>query len=86
MVMLRPKGKASKIAEQVMKKKGVKVPSSKSDPGKMKLQTPYLQHQEFMKHKKKEKKEIVMTKDHKEKAKSEMHEKGMMKKPMKGRC
>lgn len=44
MVMLRPKGKATKIAEQVMKKRGVKVRPAQSDPGKLKLQTPYLQH------------------------------------------
>lgn len=43
MVMLRPKGKAQKIAKQVMKNKGVKV----EDSSKMKKTTltgPYLQH------------------------------------------
>ena len=41
--MLRPKGKAQKIAKQVMKDKGVKV----VDPKKMEKTTmtgPYLQH------------------------------------------
>lgn len=43
MVMLRPKNKATKIAKQVMKNKGVKVPT----PVKMEKTTltgPYLQH------------------------------------------
>lgn len=43
MVMLRPSGKAEKIAKQVMKNKGVKIPPAKSMQ-KTKLQTPYLQH------------------------------------------
>lgn len=43
MVMLRPSGKAQKIAEKVMKGKGIKVPKAKSD-AKKQLQTPYLQH------------------------------------------
>lgn len=43
MVMLRPSGKAEKIAKKVMKQKGVAVRPAKSmkkDP----LRTPYLQH------------------------------------------
>jgi hypothetical protein len=43
MVMLRPGGKPKKIAEQVLKRKGVALPKKK----KMKkdvLQGPYLQH------------------------------------------
>lgn len=43
MVMLRPKGKPLKIATNVMKQQGVKVPPQKSLPDKQ-LQTPYLQH------------------------------------------
>jgi hypothetical protein len=43
MVMLRPAGKAEKIAKMVMKNKGVKVPDSKAYQKKP-LQTPYLQH------------------------------------------
>lgn len=43
MVMLRPKGKATKIAEKVMKQQGIKIPKGKSQPEKQ-LQTPYLQH------------------------------------------
>ncbi len=43
MVMLRPKGKPQKIAEQVMKKKGVKVPPA-SSMQKVPLTNPYLQH------------------------------------------
>jgi len=43
MVMLRPSGKAEKIAKKVMKGKGVKVPNAKAYE-KVKLQTPYLQH------------------------------------------
>ena len=43
MVMIRPKGKASKIAQQVLKNKGVKVVTGdkmqKTKPG-----TPFLQH------------------------------------------
>lgn len=50
MVMLRPSDKAQKIAEKVLKQKGIKVPKSKAYE-KTKLQTPYLQHQEFMKKK-----------------------------------
>jgi len=42
MVMLRPPGKATKIAKQVMKQKGVKIREPKSE--KKPLQTPYLQH------------------------------------------
>lgn len=43
MVMLRPAGKASKIAESVMKNKGIKV-RKPSAMDKTKLQGPYLQH------------------------------------------
>ena len=43
MVMLRPKGKAEKIASQVMKGKGVKVPNPQAYE-KIKLTGPYLQH------------------------------------------
>lgn len=43
MVMLRPSDKAQKIAEKVLKQKGIKVPKSKAYE-KTKLQTPYLQH------------------------------------------
>jgi len=43
MVMLRPSGKAEKIAKKVMKQKGVKVPNA-SAYQKTKLQTSYLQH------------------------------------------
>lgn len=43
MVMLRPPGKAAKIATQVMKQKGIKVPPAKSNET-VKIQTPYLQH------------------------------------------
>jgi hypothetical protein len=43
MVMMRPKGKPLKIATQVLKNKGVKVP--KPDVvDKTKLTGPYLQH------------------------------------------
>lgn len=43
MVMIRPKGKATKIAEQVLKGKGIKVVSGdKMEKGKP--TTPYLQH------------------------------------------
>lgn len=41
--MLRPSGKAQKIAEKVMKGKGIKVRNPKANETK-KLQTPYLQH------------------------------------------
>lgn len=43
MVMIRPKGKPTKVAEKIMKGKGVKVVT----PGHMdktKLSGPYLQH------------------------------------------
>jgi hypothetical protein len=43
MVMLRPPGKAEKIAKNVMKGKGVKVPKANSNE-KTKPTTPYLQH------------------------------------------
>lgn len=43
MVMLKPPGKASKIAKQVMKNKGVKQPKPMQSQQKP-LETPYLQH------------------------------------------
>ena len=43
MVMLRPPGKARKIAERVMKDKGVKVPAS-DRMEKVRVNGPYLQH------------------------------------------
>lgn len=43
MVMLRPGGKPQKIAEAVMKKKGVKLPPPKKMEKKP-LHYPYLQH------------------------------------------
>ena len=43
MVMLRPKGKAQKVAKQVMKNKGVKVEESQKME-KTTLTGPYLQH------------------------------------------
>jgi len=43
MVMIRPKGKASKIAQNVMKGKGVKVIAG-DKMEKTKLKGPYLQH------------------------------------------
>ncbi len=43
MVMLRPPGKAEKIAKKVLKEKGIKVPKA-SAYEKTKLTTPYLQH------------------------------------------
>ncbi len=42
-VMLRPSGKAQKIANKVMKSKGVKVKKPKSETG-VKLSGPYLLH------------------------------------------
>lgn len=44
MVMIRKDGKATKIAEKVMKGQGVKLQKPKSTPQKESLQTPYLQH------------------------------------------
>jgi hypothetical protein len=41
--MLRPPGKAQKIAKAVLKNKGVQVAKAKSNE-KMKLKGPYLQH------------------------------------------
>lgn len=41
--MIRKMGKAQKIAEAVMKKKGVKLPKGSSNE-QMKLKQPYLQH------------------------------------------
>jgi hypothetical protein len=43
MVMLRPKGKAKKVATAVMKNKGVKVDKTKKME-KTTLTGPYLQH------------------------------------------
>jgi len=43
MVMLRPKGKAEKIAKQVMKQQGITTPPAESQD-KVPLKTPYLQH------------------------------------------
>lgn len=43
MVMLRPSGKASKIAKSIMKNKGIKIRPPKANE-KTKMQTPYLQH------------------------------------------
>jgi hypothetical protein len=43
MVMLRPKGKALKIAEKIMKKKGIEVKKPEK-PSKTTLHPPYLQH------------------------------------------
>jgi hypothetical protein len=43
MVMIRKKGKAQKIAENVMKQKGVQQPKA-SQKDDIILQTPYLQH------------------------------------------
>lgn len=48
MAMLRPKGKPQKIAEAVMKGKGIKVPKGGERMNKVKLTGPYLQHQENM--------------------------------------
>lgn len=43
MVMIRPKGKAEKIAKRVMKGRGVKIQNPKK-PEKKVLTGPYLQH------------------------------------------
>jgi hypothetical protein len=43
MAMLRPGGKAYKIAKTVMKQKGIKVPTPK-EMAPTKPLTPYLQH------------------------------------------
>lgn len=43
MVMLRPPGKPQKIARDVLRKKGVKVPKAASLE-RVPLQTPYMQH------------------------------------------
>lgn len=43
MVMIRPKGKAEKVAKQVMKGKGVAIKVPKK-PQKTALTGPYLQH------------------------------------------
>lgn len=44
MVMIRPKGKAAKIAKQVLRGKGVKAATSGEKNEKMKISGPYLQH------------------------------------------
>jgi len=41
--MLKPPGKAAKIAKQVMKNKGIQQPKARS-MDREKLKTPYLQH------------------------------------------
>jgi len=43
MTMLRPSGKAKKIADKIMRSKGGKVETTKK-PKKMILTGPYLQH------------------------------------------
>lgn len=43
MVMLRAKDKAQKIAEKVLKNKGIDVPNPRAHE-KLKLKGPYLQH------------------------------------------
>jgi len=43
MVMIRPPGKPTKIAKEVMKKKGIKVPKEQRVE-RMKPTTPFLQH------------------------------------------
>jgi hypothetical protein len=43
MVMLRPPGKALKIAERIMKGKGIKIKKPRSEKEKP-LTQPYLQH------------------------------------------
>jgi hypothetical protein len=42
-IMIRPPGKAQKIAKEVLRKKGVKVAKPKAEE-KTKLKGPYLQH------------------------------------------
>jgi hypothetical protein len=44
MAMIRPKGKAGKIAATVLKNKGVEVPNSKGNKQKVKQDLPFLQH------------------------------------------
>ena len=44
MAMIRPKGKAGKIAATVLKNKGVEVPGSGGKKQKVKDQIPFLQH------------------------------------------
>jgi ribosomal protein L24 len=44
MAMIRPKGKAGKIAATVLKNKGVTVPESSGKKEKVKDKTPFLQH------------------------------------------
>ena len=48
MAMIRPKGKAGKIATSVLKSKGVQVLGSSGKKEKVKDKTPFLQHQEHM--------------------------------------
>lgn len=42
-IMIRPKGKAEKIAKKVMRSQGIKIPKSKPVE-KPKVQGPYLLH------------------------------------------
>ena len=44
MVMIRPKGKPEKIAQEVMRKSGVSIKKDTKQDTKTVLQTPYLQH------------------------------------------
>lgn len=44
MAMIRPKGKAGKIASTVLKNKGVQVPGTSVKKDKVKKQIPFLQH------------------------------------------
>ena len=44
MVMLRPKGKAEKVAKAVMKQNGLKLQENKKEPKKKVSQGPYLLH------------------------------------------
>ena len=48
MAMLRPKGKPQKIAQSVMRGKGVKVGKGAERMDKVKVPAPYMQHQEYM--------------------------------------
>lgn len=43
MVMLRPAGKAYKVAQSVLKNKGINVPKPR-EYEKLKISMPYLQH------------------------------------------
>ena len=48
MAMLRPKGKPEKIAQSIMRGKGVKVGKGGERMDKVKVPAPYMQHQEDM--------------------------------------